>query len=1115
PEPLEPEPLALPQPVAQSEVIETTEPTPESALDLDATINATAVGAAPEESDQTATTPDELTDTTFGRAVQEFAGDSLGEIIESPAAPATGPETSAPIEPTPAETASAAIEEPQPPIAPPPPISEVPKPAPYKWGANQENFLGGVPVRLPPAQPPKREFGNVGVRFDGQAGPGEAPARPEAPVAPTSASSEEPSPIEAIEREPIEELKLTDPDPPSEESEQIEAVSALIDEMLAPTEPGDKPKSAPPVIPPPPPRGSRPRRSRRGRGAESPAGRDDERIPPFTGLTDPAVESLSAGFDGLAMSPVRETDVFSQMSPPGSDEDAFGASDPAESFAPMDAIGVDSAPARPRARTSAATARVEVPRGTFFTGPEPGTPQTDARRRASVRPAIPETEPEASRRPPVVYTPEAVVEEQPQVRRRKVRNAGALFVLMILLMGAAAAAIYYFLPPEARVEANVSFTNFAALTQVERNEFHKQQQELLGSDATRRTARRRLSEKDPEIAPGFLDDQEKYLITASDAYWPDTRKGLFVLVRRGSDKEGDRTRMRAISQALYEANRPRADEAARIRHDYEDLAAAISKSEQKLATLKEQIEQARSIGESRPTPEQVRTMEADVARLENEWNETVAAVKSAQAEVQRLRQSPMSAPDAAGAPEQPVSDDKVKAMEQELADVSGKLDAARAARTQEAQKARKALDDALAQFQQQIESARGVVKDSPELSEYVNSAQKLQETTRQLIDDLVRRQEQQFARLTELKTRLSEKMEQRRAEQFQGDEKLRDLTEQLELKKRQYNAAVGGGMKKEADDLKADIDLLTNMIKARQELLPRDSFYAEAITQLEEIISTTSKNVEEDRKRTDALLETLQKSFANNQSVQKLPEAQKAIAGDLEKRLSDINAARQQYNVAVAAASADDDTIKPLETQIASIQGNINQRRKTLADNSRQNLSAQQEQTRQDQITSREQELTRLNDAEASARQAYFARAKDLRDAQITVESARSSTDKLVELQNQKSTIESQLSAQNDQVAFKKKELDRVVEPLAPGDNDVHAFDGKDNRLLVTLVSGGAILVVFGLLILMTLHGAAQEVSLASLPRLAPVDQPDSPTDNGEVTPGEDSPEDRAPAVNL
>ena len=207
---------------------------------------------------------------------------------------------------------------------------------------------------------------------------------------------------------------------------------------------------------------------------------------------------------------------------------------------------------------------------------------------------------------------------------------------------------------------------------------------------------------------------------------------------------------------------------------------------------------------------------------------------------------------------------------------------------------RRSLDAALDAFAQRVAEAQGRMNGNPEIAAYVQAAQKLQETTRQLTDDLIRRQEQQFARLMDLRQRLNEQMEQRRVELWQNDKPLQDLTERMAILTRQYNAAIGGGLQKEAENLKVDIDLTRNLIKARQELLPGDSFYADAVRQLQVIIDSTKQNIDDDRKKTEQLLTSLQQSFTSHsgQSVEKLPEEQKQLAEALQKQLSQINAAR-------------------------------------------------------------------------------------------------------------------------------------------------------------------------------------------------------------------------------
>jgi hypothetical protein len=133
-------------------VLPETEPTVESALDSIASVESEPVAEAP--------AVDELTDTSFGRAVEEFAGNEIGDIVEAEA-PAVEPIAEPTVEPVapPAEPEPIELEEPVVELPEPEPVAEAPKAAeppaqPMPWGANQMNFLGGVPIQLVDSAPP-------------------------------------------------------------------------------------------------------------------------------------------------------------------------------------------------------------------------------------------------------------------------------------------------------------------------------------------------------------------------------------------------------------------------------------------------------------------------------------------------------------------------------------------------------------------------------------------------------------------------------------------------------------------------------------------------------------------------------------------------------------------------------------------------------------------------------------------------------------------------------------------------------------------------------------------------------------------------------------------------
>ena len=76
----EPAPIEFDSRHVELVIEETTEPTPESALQLDLSAEPEAPATTLESSIEEVSP--ELSDTTFGRAVEDFAGDTLGEIVE-------------------------------------------------------------------------------------------------------------------------------------------------------------------------------------------------------------------------------------------------------------------------------------------------------------------------------------------------------------------------------------------------------------------------------------------------------------------------------------------------------------------------------------------------------------------------------------------------------------------------------------------------------------------------------------------------------------------------------------------------------------------------------------------------------------------------------------------------------------------------------------------------------------------------------------------------------------------------------------------------------------------------------------------------------------------------
>ncbi|HMB94528.1 MAG TPA: hypothetical protein VKK61_00670, partial [Tepidisphaeraceae bacterium] len=638
-----------------------------------------------------------LSDTTFDKAVREFGGDE-GEIIEPfpPAAESSSPQKPPTLPPQLKLEAPPA--EPASTAAAEKPIPEVANLVP--WEANQDNFIGGKTLdKKSPLSAPKKDH----------------------PVA----------------DEAVNEL-----------IEEIDSVAAAAEAAAA--APPPNPDQEPPLIVTTP--------RRRGPNVfRNVAHRRRDPAAKTNGETHDQGE-LKTSFDGLALTPVREMDVFSNMSPPALADEVGGNGNGA---AHDDEKSNGDSPRYP----SGLLGQMDVPPQKSIARERPFDPPRIP------RPALPgpiegEIIPEA--RPTATYAAELSESEVAAIRRRYFRRVSVLVATMTLLIAASAFAIYNFLGVRSTVLANVTFKNLSSLTQLERNRFQLDQMKLLKDETTRRIARRVLSEKNPAISPGFLDEQVDYFKTADRTTFSDTNADVMVLAVYGNDPVADAARAGAMATAAYEANSKLLDDGRTQRQTLDDLNKQINQNQQQLASLNDEIEKLRTLGESSPTPEQLAQVESQVNQLEKTWNDSVAAVKAAQAELERIKSAPAGGADA-NANAMPIDDDKTKEMQSQLDELSDKVNADKAANSQQAATAKRALDSAIETFAKQVEDAQSMVNGDPQIAAYIEAAQKLQQTTRQLTDDLIRRQEQQFGRLTELRERLNDKMEQRRVELWQSD----------------------------------------------------------------------------------------------------------------------------------------------------------------------------------------------------------------------------------------------------------------------------------------------------------------------------------------------------------
>ncbi|HTL30121.1 MAG TPA: hypothetical protein VL282_12905, partial [Tepidisphaeraceae bacterium] len=276
------------------------------------------------------------------------------------------------------------------------------------------------------------------------------------------------------------------------------------------------------------------------------------------------------------------------------------------------------------------------------------------------------------------------------------------------------------------------------------------------------------------------------------------------------------------------------------------------------------------------------------------------------------------------------------------------------------------------------------------------------------------------------------------------------------------------------------LELTNSLIKSRQELLGNDPLYADAVAQLQLMIDTAQKDIEADRKRTDEMLEDQQKNFAQlSPTVEKLPTEQKQLAEDLGKKLTAINDARKSY----AKAIDDNNTqaqqaMADMQKERTELQKQIDERRVALVSANQHTLTQQNDQLladRRSAVDAKQKDLAALAEAETKARAALDAKEKDHRAAVAAVEEVRASGERLEQAIAQKDALGRQLDQNRSDLEMRQRQAARMVEPMEPNESDIRILGKDDPRLKYTLMSGGGILGIFTILILLTLHAANRE----------------------------------------
>jgi pSer/pThr/pTyr-binding forkhead associated (FHA) protein len=287
-------------------------------------------------------------------------------------------------------------------------------------------------------------------------------------------------------------------------------------------------------------------------------------IPPYQ---EPRIDPRGTDFDALAMPPVRQTDVFSQMSAAKLDEALLSGQ-------VADAPGAEQ--------------KLDSMMGGKSSG----------------RPPSPTHNPWPAAPPPPPPPPAAP-------RRRRWFGMGLLLGLMVLSMAAAAGSIWQFVQPQALVQGVLPFDGPQPTVYQQH-----QQSQLLNDPHTRQAARKIL--QDERIDGGFLNDDSAYKTFASNAQW--SADG-FLLTRTGQDMAGDQKRVAALLTALYRSpeNQALVDKQANLGRQVEDLTAKEGDAKDALRDLDRQIKTMEENPPPVPTPQEQAAIAQRLIDLKKAW----------------------------------------------------------------------------------------------------------------------------------------------------------------------------------------------------------------------------------------------------------------------------------------------------------------------------------------------------------------------------------------------------------------------------------------------------------------------------------------------------------------
>lgn len=657
-----------------------------------------------------------------------------------------------------------------------------------------------------------------------------------------------------------------------------------------------------------------------------------------------------------------------------------------------------------------------------------------------------------------------------QVRRARYRRIIGCLVATVPLAVGGVFAVYHFVQPYAMIDAKITYAGLDRLGIEDASTFRGKQNEALQSEQIRQKAIELLP---AEATYGFLRDGQslqKTLDPDPSIRWPADESGVMRLRIKSFDKAGDMGRMRALAQALIVsggADKVQADLDAANAQIRSDTASSERKKRQ-LDDVNATLQDLQQAGNSRPGLD-------EIARLQNDRkkaDDTLTSIKSTRQELEASVQVLQRPESVSLAPQTQVdvaqSDAALADLSQQLAQVQKQSETDKADAAGRSAAARTALDNSIAQFQNDLKGAQQL-KQSPELAAYVDAANRIFLQTRELTEDLIRRQENYRTRLTELRARLAEKNEANTKDRIAKDEELKKLNDRLAIETRQLNAATAEGDTINAKKNELDIQLVKSLIGAREDLAKNDPVYNEAAEQLQAIIDQTEQTILDDRKHIDEKLTSVQADFARSApAVEKLPDEQKVLKDSIEQKLADVNDKRKAYDAAADQAQAAQVKIEQDQKDKATaLQLQIAARKQEVLDVAQAKASHDTEAARQQKLAATQDQLAQVRLKEQAAQQQLDAAGAAIDSAEKQRKAFVDSDLLRNEKQDQKQTLERDLKQIQSRLAERQAEVARLIVPDPK--IEMQSYDSPDNRPIYAAGVGSGIFVLMMLPVLYTL----------------------------------------------